>query len=177
MHKGNIVTLALLVGAFGFAASAPAREPKRGQPEPFKRLVECRAITDAAARLQCFDGAAASLVEAAERQDLLMVDKSQVQQSRRSLFGLSIPNFKLFGDGDGKDEIQSVEAKLASAQREGDGRWLVRLDDGSTWRQADDNMLGRSPRPGHKIEIKRAALGSYMMKIEGQPGIRVKRVS
>ena len=165
----------LLAGAL-LSASAQAQPAKVEQPEAFKRLVQCRGISDSAARLQCFDAASAAVAEAADRQELVVVDKKQILESRRSLFGLSIPNFKLFG-GSESDEIKTVQSKLSSVRRDADGRMVMRLEDGSTWRQMDDVALGRDPKSGHKVEINRAALGSYMMRVEGQPGIRVKRQS
>lgn len=164
--------LALPAAAFGQRAEeAPQR------PELFEALVRCRAIADDAARLQCFDGAAANLQQAAERRDLVVVDRQQVRESRRRLFGLALPRLPIFGGGDDEeeDEISSIESQVASASQIEFGRWLVRLEDGSTWVQTDNEILAGRPRPGQPVRVSRAALGTFMMRVNNQPGIRVRR--
>lgn len=167
--------LLTLPAATAFAQSAD-EAPQR--PELFEALVRCRAITDDAARLQCFDGAAANLQQAAERRDLVVVDRQQVRESRRRLFGLALPRLPIFGGGgddDEEDEIDSIESQVASASQIEFGRWLVRLEDGSTWVQTDNEILAGRPRPGQPVRVSRAALGTFMMRVNNQPGIRVRR--
>jgi hypothetical protein len=55
------------------------------------------------------------------------------------------------------------------------GRWVVTLEDGSTWAQTDNNIIAGRPRAGQPVRINRAALGTYMMRINGQPGVRAQR--
>ena len=64
---------------------------------------------------------------------------------------------------------------VASASQNGNGQWIVRLEDGATWTQTDNNPLALRPRPGQPVVINRAALGTYMMRVNRQPGIRVRR--
>ena len=156
------------------AAAKPAKVQSR--PEAFDALVRCRAIADAAQRLQCFDSAAAALEQAAESRELVVVDRKQVRETKRNLFGLDIPNLNPFGGGPDEDSeaVNSIEGVVASSFRGGDNRWVVRLEDGGTWGQTDSRPLLR-PRPGDKVKIVRAAMGSYMMRVGSQPGVRVKR--
>lgn len=163
------------------AASAPlllAASPAEGEPTEYKTLINCRSIGDPMARLACYDEATVQLEAATSRRDVLVVDKAQIRRTKRTLFGLAIPNFNLFGDAKGgdEDEVVSVDGVVASARLDQDNRWIVQLEDGATWRQIDAKPLARRPRPGFKVQINRAALGSYMMQVEGQPGIRVRRV-
>jgi hypothetical protein len=53
----------------------------------------------------------------------------------------------------------------------------VRLQEGGTWHQIDNNPMALRPRPGWKVRIKRGALGSYMMSVNNQPGVRVRRTA
>ena len=169
----------------GLALSAPAaamaakQAPKpHPRPQAFEELVRCRAIGDAAARLVCYDRTAASLEAAAERRDILLVDRNQVRQTKRSLFGLDIPDFNIFGGGDGdseQEEIKAIESVVASALQDSQGRWIVKLQEGGTWAQTDNAPLALRPRTGQKVKINRGALGSYMMSVNGQPAVRAKR--
>ncbi|HYE98489.1 MAG TPA: hypothetical protein VEJ18_06225, partial [Planctomycetota bacterium] len=120
--------------------------------------------------------AAARLEEAADKRDLVVVDRKQIRDTKRSLFGLDIPNLNPFGGGDDDEpEIKSVEGVVAAAHQDGAGRWIVRLEDGSTWAQTDNNIIAARPKKGHKVKINKAAMGSYMMRVNGQSGVRAKR--
>ena len=173
---GKYLVAAAVLAGMSAAALAQGKAPQQ-RPEAFEALVACRAIADDAARLACFDTAAAGLQEAADRRDLVVVDREQVRKTKRSLFGLDIPNLNPFsGGGDEEEEIQSIESKVASAVRHGNGRWTVALEDGSSWIQTDDKPLALGPRKGQKIVVNKAAMGSYMMRVNGQPAIRVRRI-
>lgn len=174
----SLFPLAAILAALP-ATAAAAQDPPAAQqrPELFEALVRCRAITEDVARLQCFDAAAANLQQATERRDLVIVDRQQVRESRRRLFGLPIPNLgDIFGGGDDEeDEVSSIESNVASAHQVGYGRWVVRLEDGSTWAQTDNSPLASRPRTGQPVRVERGALGSYRMRVNNQPAIRVQR--
>ena len=172
----------LLAGAMFAALPASAAigqaQPQAAQrPELFEALVRCRTITEDAARLQCFDNAAAALQAATERREVVVVDRQQVRESRRRLFGLPLPRLPVFGgdDDDDEEEISSIESNVVSAHQVGYGRWVVRLEDGSTWAQTDDNVIAARPRAGQPVRVNRASFGTFMMRVNGQPGVRVRR--
>ena len=182
MKRFSILVVTLLAALFVAGPAAAdqqeqARNPPPQRPELFEALVRCRAIADGPARLQCFDQAAANLQQAAERRDVVIVDRGQVRESRRRLFGLPLPRLPIFGGGDDDDEeeIRSIESTVAAAHQEGYGRWVVRLEDGSTWVQTDNNVIAGAPRHGQPVRVNRGALGTYMMKVNNQPGVRVRR--
>ena len=145
-------------------------------------MVRCRAIAEDAARLACFDAAAAALQAAQERRDVVVVDRQQVREGRRRLFGLALPRIPIFGGGDDDDDdndqdaVHTVEGVVASATQDGLGHWVVTLQDSAIWTQVDNRPLALRPRPGQRVMINRAALGSFMMRVNNQPGIRVRRV-
>ena len=125
-----------LVAALAIPALAHAQEAPR--PELLNRLTDCRGMADPAARLSCYDMAVEAL-DAAERQgEVVVVDRAQVRESRRALFGFDMPSLPAFGRVTaGEDEVSSVETTLTRASRGGDGKWVFRLSDGSTWRQIE----------------------------------------
>ena len=176
----TIIKYVLVAAALAaLPGAAPAQREGRQRPELFEALVRCRAVTEDAARLQCFDAAAAALDAAAERREVVVVDRAQVRESRRRLFGLPLPRLPIFGGGDDDDddadEVDHVEGVVASASQNGNGQWIVRLEDGATWVQTDNNPLALRPRPGQPVVVNRGVMGSYMMRVNRQPGIRVRR--
>lgn len=172
------LVMAVAAAALVAPAALQAQKDKpRARPEAFEALVRCRALTDDSARLQCFDQASAALQTAAENRDVVVVDRKQIREAKRGLFGLDIPDFNPFGGGgdDGVEEIKSIESTVRSAMRDGDGRWIVTLEDNSTWAQTDNYPFAVDPKRGHKVKISKASMGSYMMRVNGQPGVRAKR--
>lgn len=166
---------AAALAALPAAAAAQSDDDAPERPELFEALVRCRAIAHESARLRCFDAAAANLQQAAERRDLVVVDRQQVRENRRRLFGLPLPDLGgVFGDDD-EDEVDSIESTIVSASQIDYGRWVVRLEDGSTWVQTDNEIIAGRPRPGQPVRVNRAALGTYMMRVNNQPGVRVRR--
>jgi hypothetical protein len=178
-------TIALAVMLIAAPALA-ADKPKTAPPAVVQKLLDCRALSDGAARLACLDAGVAALAGAVESREVLVADKAEVQKARRGLFGLALPTFTLFGadkdevaEGEKKDErgaLTEIEATITAARPSRTAGWRLVLDDGSVWLQTDAISMRRDPRPGMKIRIRRAAMGSYLANIEGQVAVRVKRV-
>lgn len=148
------------------------------RPESYSAVIRCRAIADREARLACFDDAVAKLATAIDKRDVVVVDREHIRQTKKTLFGLSLPELNLFGGGgQDVDEISAIDGVVGGARMDENNAWIVQLEGGATWRQIDSRPVALSPRRGSKVVIRKAALGSYMMRIDGQPGIRVRRVS
>jgi len=162
--------LALVVAPPAFAQG---KEVQR--PEPFKKLIDCRAITQPAERLACFDREIASVMAAEARNEIVVFDREQVRKTQRSLFGLSIPNFKIFGD-DSPDSEKEIESTIKRVWTHTNGKWGFELADGARWVQIDSRELVFDPEPGQPIRIRRAALGSYLANVDKQVAIRVGRI-
>lgn len=173
-------TMACVAAALAAALSGPAIAKKKvqtGTPAQVQRFLSCRAIGDQAQRLACFDREAAAVEQAVVAKDLVFIDREKATATKRELFGFALPDFGgLFGDDD-EDPIKQIDSTVATAGRNADGGWIIRLADKSLWTQTDDTVLGLMPKPGHKVVVRRAALGNFRMSIEGQPGLKVKRIS
>src|SRR4051812_32621049 len=168
----------LVAGGTGVLAkpSRPDANPKQ-RPEAFEALVRCRSVADEKQRLARYHGAAAPLRQAADPHDLVVIDRKQVRETKRTLFGLEPPRLSIFGGGndDAADEVKEVESVVQNAFQDGNGRWVVTLADGATWAQIDNQVVALRPKPGQKVRIHRGAIGSYIMNINGQPGVKARR--
>lgn len=135
----------------------------------------CRAIPDNAARLACFDRTTSAIADARARRELLITDRAQVRKARRSLFGFTIPSFKLFGGSDADDEaeeaIKQVDGKVAAVAAVGFRQMSLTLEDGTTW-QTIEFARSFQPRIGDSITIKRTAFGYTAKSGYGQTGVR-----
>ena len=65
---------------------------------------------------------------------------------------------------------------MTEAHQRADQTWVVTLDDGAVWSQVDREKLSKYPRKGSKAEVRRASLGTYFLRLDGQTAIRAKRV-
>lgn len=164
--------------AFLLTTSAASKDPKPAPQTPaqINALMACRAVADSAERLACYDKAASSIGEAVAKQELVVFDREGVRKTKRGLFGFSIPNLGIFGDDDEGVEIKQVEGTIASYGFNSDGGYIFRLADGTRWSQMDDKPFAISPRNGEKVVVKRGVLGSYILTVGKQPGVKVKRI-
>ena len=104
-----------------------------------------------------------------------MIDKARATAAKRSLFGFSIPDFGgLFGGGE--DEVKEITSTVTAFSQRGYLGWTFRLADGSEWAQTDDATLGLPPRKGDKVVVHRGSFGAFFLRLNGQPGIKVKRI-
>jgi hypothetical protein len=173
----------IALAAAGFvllAAVSPASGQKGGTDSPppaqIERLLSCRALAAATERLACFDRETKAVSDALARRDIVAVDREKMRSTRRSLFGLSLPKLGLFGDS-GEEEVKQVEGVLAAVGRNRDGGYVFGVQDGANWSQTDDKPVAVQPRRGDKIVVKRGALGSYLLSVNGQPSVKVQRIN
>lgn len=143
-------------------------------PPVYQGVLDCRAMTDPAARLACFDKSVAAMADATIKKDLVVIDRATIRETKRGLFGISLPKIKIFGGNDDV-EVNQIESTLTSAYSSRDGMAVFVLADGSRWKQTE----GRDtfPKAGQKIVVKRGALGGFMANVNGQPGVRVIRLA
>lgn len=170
--------------AFGTAAlvatpTASAQSKSKDAPPPAQvtGLLNCRGIADSAERLACYDKAAATIGEAVANKDLVVFDRESVRKTKRGLFGLSVPDLGIFGEEDDSVEIKQIDSEVASTATNGDGGYIFRLADGSRWTQTDGKPIAMPPEAGDKVVVKRGALGSYILSVAKQPGVKVRRIN
>jgi hypothetical protein len=157
----------------GFGA-ALAEPPAPKLPAPMQRLLDCRAAPDAT-RLACYDAASAEFDHRVGSGDLVVVDHEGVARVKRQAFGFSLPSLSLFERGDKAQDLARVSGVVARASRGPEGEWILVLADGGVWRQTDSERLAPNPKEGSTVEIRKAAVGSFFMNIDGQRALRVKR--
>lgn len=165
-----------LAAVLAVGAAQAAAPVVRDVAPALKALLDCRKIAESDKRLACYDAAVDSITAAEKKGDVIIVDRQQAQAARRQAFGLDLSALSVFDRGDKPEEVDRIAGQVTKAVRGADGRWILTLADGATWRQADDRDLSSPPKAGSKVEIRKAAAGSYLMNIDGQTAIRARRV-
>lgn len=172
--------LAMTVAAALFANGATAQD-KKPDSDPLDPLRTCRAISADAERLACFDRVSAALVTAAEEGDLSVVNREEVRKTRRSLFGFSLPDLGIFGRGDKAkekdeaDEIEILNTTVASSRSTREGLEITTAE-GAVWLIPSPPRRLMTPRPGQPVEFRKGTLTSYFVRINGQAGVKGRRI-
>jgi len=153
------------------AGAQTAAAPHAGA---FQAVLDCRRVVDNAARLSCFDAAAADMDKAKVQGDIVVIDRAQATAAHREAFGLPVPSLDFISRALKPDDADRVTGVVRSTRADANGHWTMSLEDGAVWRQIEGILL-RPPHAGSKVSISKAALGSFRMNVDGQPGIKVHR--
>lgn len=170
MVRASLVSIALLI-------SAPARAEEPPRPAALEALRACQALTADADRLACYDRAAAALSTSVEKKEVIVLDQQDVKKTKRSLFGFTLPRIGLFGDAD-KDrdtpEFTQIETTVTGVRGLGYGKYSFTIEDGAVWQTTEAAPM--TPKPGEKVLIKKAALGSYFIRFGRQRAVKGMRI-
>ncbi len=164
-----------MVSAAAVSAAHAQAVPSMERPRAISDLAACRLVPADLERLACYDRLVGALDQAEAAGEVVVVDRSQVVEARRALFGFSLDTLPLFNRGGQDERIDAIQSTLTRASQGSSGKWLFVLEDGSVWAQTDANALTRPPRPGTEISVRQGAVGSYLLSVNGARSVRVRR--
>lgn len=185
MSYAKIARLAVLpAAAMALAAGLPApvlaKDKAPAKSEYLEALRVCQGQSDPGQRLACYDAAVGRVVAATDDGELRVVDREDMQRTRRSLFGFALPDIGLFGGGKGDDTVEQLdmlESTITSVRRTNGDAYLLTIAEGdATWQITNAPMRFTQPRVGDKVVFKRASLGSYFIRVNNQIGVKGTRV-
>lgn len=114
-------------------------------------LLRCRSISDATARLACYDA-------------LVPTPAPDVQRQR---FGLQAPP---------ADAVQAIASHIPGTFQGWEPKSRIRLANGQVW-EISDGSRGAFQLVDPKVRIRRGVLGSFFLEIDGHNASpRVKRI-
>ena len=164
-----------LIGTAAFGMAIPAHAQETSADEPLQDLRECQAVANPEERLICFDTAVSQLVQASEAGDLRVVDREDIRETRRGLFGFSMPKLGLFRGSEDEDVDRVLNSTITEVRQVGRESYLLTIAEGSRWRVNDAPRRFR-PEAGDAVDFERAALGSFWVRVNGTPGVKGRRV-
>jgi hypothetical protein len=135
-------------------------------------FVSCSRIQTNGERLACYDRAVAYLSEPA--------GTKAAAPTPETSFGLQAsvpqpPAAAVPAEAAKSEEVSSITARVTEITSDREGKKVVALDNGQTWRE-----LGKTGfitlKTGDEVTISRAALGSFMMSVPNGKPLRVRRV-
>ena len=173
----------LAIGAATLAGTAAPAGAQADRTAVVDILIECAKIDDPTARLACYDNNM-SRVGATQR--------TTVPGQVRGVTGGAAPVETQGPQGFGYEDVraadparfrpapgqlQEIHPTVQSISPREPGIYLVTLSDGAQWLFAEGvGSQFRLPRRGDEIEIERGSLGSFLMRIDGQPPVPVRRI-
>lgn len=148
--------------------------------KPVAALQQCRTITDAAARLACYDKAVDTLTAATASNDVVIVERTEVRKARKGLFGFTLPRLGFLSGKPDNAEDRADEAELTTTitagRSIGYGKWRFTVEGGATWETTEANMGFDDPLPGRPVLLQKGALGGYFAKVGKGRRVAAKRV-
>lgn len=160
-------------------------------------IYNCANIRDDSSRLACFDSAVGVMKMKTEQNNVIFVDREQVEAVQRDAFGFNLPSIPVLGTifgstGDkGRKDTRTSAEKSASISPDSvvltldhasdlpNGRLRFVFTNGQVWDQAETLRFSAPKKSDGPVNatIRKAALGSYLMKLDGKGvSIRVTRV-
>ncbi len=143
-----------------------------GTPTYVEDLRSCQLIVEERERLACLDKSVSAILDATNSGELRIVRQEQIEQTRRSMFGFVQPKNGLFG---AKEEIDTLQSQI-TLTRSIRGGWIITIEEGSVWQLNNVPARLSAPKTGDSVEFKKAALGSYFIRIDGQMGVKGRRI-
>ena len=179
-------TLAFLPALVLIPTAHAAPPGKTGEPSgnaiTLSDIMRCRSITSSEDRLACFDKRSATLAAATNTGDLVVIDRQEVQRTRRSLFGFKLPQLSFLERRRGEEKeheadgaLKQLDTTIADVSAYGFGFWTLALTEGGTWRTSETNRA-LLPTKGQPISIRRGPLGGYLAMIGKRQAVRITRI-
>lgn len=142
-------------------------------------LRECAKIGDATARLACYDNnirQAGGTPSAAAPAGSPRSGPAPVAPQPTQSFGLEQAREPRAPQAQ-PARVDEVQGRVASVTPREPGVYLVTLDDGAQWLFSESvSQQFRAPRRGDTVEIERGALGGYLMRVDRQQAVGVRRI-
>ena len=173
----------LAAGAAVLALSAMPASAQADRGAVLDILVECAKIDDPTARLACYDNNM-SRAGATPRTTIpgqiggVVGGSAPIETQGPRGFGyedVRAADPARFQPRPG--ELQEIHPRVQSVTPREPGIYIVTLEDGARWLFAESvSSQFRLPRRGQEIEIERGSLGSFLMRVDGQSPVPVRRI-
>jgi hypothetical protein len=179
---------AFTLGLFACLSAGPALAASL-PPGDVGALLACRKVAAQAARLQCFDSAAAVVARAMTSADTstkalppsapaAATRPAATEPNAQQTFGLSAESIlaREVASGRRRKSISGITARVTDLHAAADGRMIYELDDGQTWEELQANGYAPELKAGDRVQISRGWLDSYWLQAPSGRGCKVQRL-
>jgi hypothetical protein len=173
-HRAGAVPLLFAAAVPALAAAAPTIS--------VSELGKCAAIIAVDQRLACYDSLALAKIPpptpaaGVKAPASATVAAGSAASRSESAVAAAVPTAGAFGMATHaapvEQSVQSITARVVSADADRQGNVFVTLDNGQTWTYLD---AGGPPQAGAEMTIRRASLGSYLITTPFHRSFRAQR--
>jgi hypothetical protein len=153
--------------------SAPAFA-QQGLPA---QVYACANVEDAAQRHSCFDALVPELKKASAAAPAAKAPQQAQAQSALTAPVLSPAEAKAAKTAKREAEVSRVALPVKAIETGRDGKYRFTMENGQVWRQLDTVKLRNLGNGPWTAEIRKAALGSYLLTVNKQAAVSVERVN
>lgn len=174
----RLTPAALFAGSVGSLLALAAPAPASAQEADYlAELKACRSIEDEDDRLACYDAKVSAMVSASDAGDVRIVDREDVRRTRRQLFGFTVPDLDILeGDTQDKETSELLETTVTSARQLTNKTWRFTTAENAVWEINNAPARLTAIKAGDKVIFKKASLGFYFIRFNGQMGVKGKRI-
>lgn len=182
LHPSRFAKGVILTALLGFSGASPVAAQSNNMPESSDEYVAslktCQEIEDDSERLACFDRSVTELVNASEAGEVRVIDREDIRNTRRQLFGLSVPEVGVLerGKDEDKEAGELLETTITSVRYLSPKKIRFTTQEGAVWEIPRAPRRLREVKAGQPVVFKKAALGSFFIRIDGQMGVKGKRI-
>lgn len=174
----------LLIAAVATSLSLPVQGQDKSAPDYVSALRACDQESDRARKLECLERASGALVAAVDSGELRVVDRKEREKQRRGLFGFNLGNIFGGGDDDAKNpgkaelaEMETLTSTITEVRQIGRKTYVLRIAEANAlWEINEAPSRFIMPKVGETVEFKKAAMGSYFIRVGKQIGVKGKRI-
>jgi hypothetical protein len=141
------------------------------------QVYACANIEDAGQRHACFDALVPELKKAGGGTPAAKAPAATPAQSPLTAPVLSAAEANAAKAKRQENDIDKVNLAVKTIAAGRDGKYRFTLENGQIWRQLDTVKLRNLGDGPWKAEIRKAALGSYLLTVDKQAAVRVERVN
>ena len=142
-----------------------------------EKLRACAKMEDAARRTACYDaslGRQAPAAASSAPQPRTEPGRAQRAEPRPAGFGSETVRA---ARQPRPQEAEQIRARVSAIAERQPGIYRLTLDDGAQWQfESSAPFSYQPPSPGATVAIRRGAVGSFLLRYQGQPSVRVLRI-
>ena len=153
--------------------SAPAFA-QQGLPA---QVYACANVEDTARRHSCFDALVPELKKAGGAEPAAKAPQEPQAQSALTAPVLSPAEAKAAITAKREAEVSRVALPVKTIETGRDGKYRFTMENGQVWRQLDTVKLRNLGNGPWTAEIRKAALGSYLLTVNKLAAVSVERVN
>lgn len=152
--------------------------PAFAQQELPAQVYACAGIENASQRHACFDGLVPELRMAGSQAAATKPPSAEPDRSPLTAPVLSAAEAAAVRVAPRENEVDRIALGVTAIGAEGDGKYRFTMENGQIWRQLDTVRLRNLGKGPWRAEIRKAALGSYLLTLDGQrASVRVERLN